>query len=148
MDAYPKGDYRIGHRASAAIDRITGATRRNALFEFEYVEDAVFKCEIRLKNFFRWHLKAVLEVFDMIDQGFVTFGGLTSKGFGHMKVRNVSLKLKYYDKNKKTPDYTEHGLFVERIVSGKENIGNLFADVSIIDNTVLQRCDLRDDKAV
>ena len=148
MDAYPVGKPRIGHRASVAIDRITGASRKGPLYEFEYVEDAVFKCEIRLKNFFRWHLKAVLEVFDMIDQGFVTFGGLTSKGFGHMKVRNVSLKLKYYDKNKKTPDYTEHGLFVERIVSGKENIGNLFADVSIIDNTVLQRCDLRDDKAV
>jgi len=148
MDAYPKGDYRIGHRASAAIDRITGATRRNALFEFEYVEDALFKCEIRFRNFFRWHIKAVLEVFNRINQGFVTFGGLTSKGFGQMKIQNVSLKVKYYDRNKKTQDYTDQSLFIEREIDGLENILSLFEDVVITDNAVLQGCDLENDKAV
>jgi len=148
MDAYPEGDYRIGHRASAAIDRITGATRRNALFEFEYVEDALFKCEIRFRNFFRWHIKAVLEVFNRINQGFVTFGGLTSKGFGQKKIQNVSLKVKYYDRNKKTQDYTDQSLFIEREIDGLENILSLFEDVVITDNAVLQGCDLENDKAV
>ena len=102
----------------------------------------------KVQKLFRWHIKAVLEVFNRINQGFVTFGGLTSKGFGQMKIQNVSLKVKYYDRNKKTQDYTDQSLFIEREIDGLENILSLFEDVVITDNAVLQGCDLENDKAV
>ncbi|SFP76974.1 type III CRISPR-associated RAMP protein Csx7 [Caldicoprobacter faecalis] len=147
-DAYPVGAFRVGHRTSVAIDRITGAAKTNALYEFEYVEDASFKCEIRLKNFFRWHLKLLFEVFDRIDQGFVTFGGFTSKGFGQMKIQNVALKVKYYDKKKQAEGYIDKGFYIEKQLTGRETILALLIDVSINDNAVLQGCELEDDKAL
>ena len=70
------------------------------------------------------------------------------KGFGQMKIQNVSLKVKYYDRNKKTQDYTDQSLFIEREIDGLENILSLFEDVVITDNAVLQGCDLENDKAV
>lgn len=145
-DAYPVGDYRIGSRASVAIDRITGAARGGALYEFEYVEDAVFKCSISLKNFFRWHIKLLFEIFDRIDQGLMCFGGLTSKGFGQMKIQNVNTVVRYYGKRQDVSGYTDKGFYKEKEIKGREAVLALLEDVSINDNNVLQGCDLEYDK--
>ncbi|MCM8901252.1 CRISPR-associated RAMP protein [Caldicoprobacter algeriensis] len=145
-DAYPVGDYRIGSRASVAIDRITGAARGGALYEFEYVEDAVFKCSISLKNFFRWHIKLLFEIFDRIDQGLVVFGGLTSKGFGRMKVQNLDMMVRYYGKAIEAKDYLDKGFYKEKRIEGRETVLALLKDVSINDHNVLQGCDLEYDK--
>jgi len=147
-DAYPVGDYKTGSRASVAIDRITGAARPSALYEFEYVEDATFRCQISLKNFFRWHIRLLLEIFDRIDQGLVVFGGLTSKGFGQMKVQNVELNVRYYDKGKRSEGYTDKGFYVERQLKDRAAILASVSDISIKDHDILQGCDLEYDKAL
>jgi len=103
-DAYPVGEVRTGKRTAVAIDRITGASRKSALFDFEYIEDATFRCKIYLKNFFRWHVKLIYQIFERIDEGFTTFGGFSSKGFGRMKVENESITVRYYDKGRKRKD--------------------------------------------
>jgi CRISPR-associated RAMP protein (TIGR02581 family) len=145
-DAYPVGDYRIGSRASAAIDRITGATREGALYEFEYIEDAVFKCSISLKNFFKWHIKLIFEIFDRIEQGLLFFGGLTSKGFGQMKVQNVNIAVRYYGKKQDVPGYADNGFYKEKRIEGFKTALALLEDVSINDNNTLQGCDLEYDE--
>jgi CRISPR-associated protein Csm3 len=147
-DAYPIGDFRIGQRTSAAIDRITGAAKGGSLYEFEYVEDATFKCEIKLKNFFRWQIKLILEIFERIDAGYVTFGGFSSKGFGQMGIGNVVTKVRYYDKEKETEGYRDKGFYIEKEIKGREQILELLRSVSIKDKNAIERSELRDDEAI
>jgi len=147
-DAYPIGKYKIGSRVSVAIDRITGAAMKGPVYEFEYIENALFKCNIYLKNFFRWHIKLLFEIFDRIDQGFVVFGGLTSKGFGQMRVQNVNMMVRYFGKHEEMEGYIDKGFFKEKSISGRETISALLKDVSINDQNLLQGCDLEYDKAL
>lgn len=146
-DSYPKGDVKTGRRASVAIDRISGASKGGALFDFEYIEDAVFRCRIYLRNFFRWHIKLLFAIFDRIDEGYVTFGGFTSKGFGKMKIDNVNITVRYYDKKSKIEGYTDTGFYMEKKIEGRDNISELLKNVEINERTI-EGCDLRDDKAL
>lgn len=128
-DAYPISNFKIGKRTSVAIDRITGASKGGALFDFEYVEYCNFKANIKFKNFYKWHIKLIIDIFKDINDGFVTFGGLTSKGFGRMKVKNVNLLVRYYNKSKKNENYQEDGLYIYRKINGLENIMELLSSV-------------------
>ncbi|WP_427338316.1 type III CRISPR-associated RAMP protein Csx7 [Caloranaerobacter sp. DY30410] len=128
-DAYPISSFRIGKRSAVAIDRITGASKRGALFDFEYVEYCKFKANIKFKNFYKWHIKLIIDIFEDINDGLVTFGGLTSKGFGVMKADNVNLLVRYYDKSKKNEDYQEDGLYIYKKIEGLERIADLFKNV-------------------
>lgn len=128
-DAYPISGFKIGKRSAVAIDRITGASKGGALFDFEYVEYCNFKANIKFKNFYKWHIKLITDIFKDINDGFVTFGGLTSKGFGRMKVNNVNLLVRYYDKSKKNESYKEDGLYIYKKIDGLEHILKLLSNV-------------------
>lgn len=98
-DAYPKEGYEpiMNIRNSVAIDRFTGAAKEGALFDIEVVEDGVFACEIKLENAAKWHVKLILKIIEDINNGFVTFGGGATKGFGKMKVENFTYIIRKYE---------------------------------------------------
>ncbi|HHW68113.1 CRISPR-associated RAMP protein Csx7 [Defluviitalea raffinosedens] len=130
-DAYPEGEYKVGSRQTVAIDRITGASKKSALFDLEYVEDALFKGEIEIQNFFRWHIKVLTQLFEEVNDGFVVFGGLTSKGFGRMKLDDFQIKLKYYDKSKCGKDYVDKGFYMEKTINSFEELQNTIKNISL-----------------
>lgn len=146
-DAFPEGEYRIGKRTSVAIDRITGASKGGALFDFEYVEYARFKSEIKLKNFFAWQLKLIYKLFERINNGLITFGGLTSKGFGKIKIDNIDLELRYYNKSELPQGYVEKDYYISRKINGIENVKRALKGICINENTV-KRCDLENEQAI
>ncbi|AGC67344.1 CRISPR-associated RAMP protein, SSO1426 family [Thermoclostridium stercorarium subsp. stercorarium DSM 8532] len=146
-DACPVGEYKTGKRAAVAIDRITGASRSGALYDFEYIENAVFKCRIQLRNFFRWQVKLIFEIFNRIDDGYTTFGGFSSKGFGRMRIENVSMTVRYYDKGKKAEGYSDKELYIEKNITGREAISELLKDIKF-DEAAFKGCDLKHDKAL
>ncbi|MDO6354866.1 CRISPR-associated RAMP protein Csx7 [Caloramator sp. CAR-1] len=142
-DAYPVGKYFIGSRTSVAIERISGAAKQGALFNMEYVEDAEFKGEIRLQNFFKWHIKTLVEVFKDINNGFVTFGGLTSKGFGRMEVKEFNIKLRYYNKGLSNNNYADKGFYIEREINSLDELDGLLRNIQLNDNE-LRKGDLNE----
>lgn len=147
QDAFPIGEYKIGKRRSTAIDRVTGASKRNALFDFEYIEYGKFRGKIRLKNFFGWQLKLIFSVLEDINEGFVTIGGQTSKGFGRMKSSLQRVQVRYYDKSKLNDGYKDKGFYVQRVVEGEENIKTVM-DSLVLNKDMIQRCELENDKAI
>ncbi len=128
-DAIARDNFVISQRSSTPIDRITGAAKQRGLNSFEYVEYAEFDCKIVFVNFFNWHVKTILEIIEDINEGLVTFGGYTSKGFGRMVVNDVKLTVRYYGKN--PPGYQFNGIYGEKTISGLENIRTLFKNVNI-----------------
>lgn len=146
-DAFPDGEYKIAKRSSVAIDRITGASKRGALFDFEYVEYCNFKSQIKLKNFFPWQLKLIFELFRRINEGSITFGGLTSKGFGKIKIDNVNLELRYYNKSKIPEEYAEKDYYIYRNIDEIKNIEQVLKNIKIDKNSV-RRCDLENEQII
>mgnify|MGYP000091069730 CR=1 FL=1 len=146
-DAFPEGQYKIGKRSSVAIDRITGASKKSALFDFEYVEYCNFKTQIKLKNFFPWQLKLIFILFERVDDGSITFGGLTSKGFGRIKINNVHLQLRYYNKAEIPQGYIQKDYYIYKNIEGLEVIKKLLEGIHIDNNTV-KRCDIENEQAI
>lgn len=146
-DAFPEGECRIGKRKSVAIDRITGASRPGALFDFEYVEYGKFKSEIKLKNFFGWQLKLLFNLFERVNDGLITFGALTSKGFGRIKIDDINLELRYYNKSEIPQGYVEKDYYISKKINGIENINEALEGISIDENTV-KRCDLENEQII
>jgi len=64
----------------------------------------------------------IYQIFERIDEGFTTFGGFSSKGFGRMKVENESITVRYYDKGRKTEGYAEKEFFIEKKITGRDNV--------------------------
>lgn len=145
-DAFPEGEYKIGKRASVGIDRITGASRNSALFDFEYVEYCKFRTQIKLKNFFPWQLKLIFMLFDRINDGLITFGGLTSKGFGSIKIDNMNIHLRYYNRSEVPQGYVKGDYYISKNMEGLE-IENALKNISIDDNTI-KRCDLENEQII
>ncbi|WP_058485139.1 type III CRISPR-associated RAMP protein Csx7 [Defluviitalea phaphyphila] len=139
-DAYPEGEYKIGARKSVAIDRITGAAKGSALFDFEYVEDALFKGNIQIQNFFKWHIKLLIDLFERINEGYIVFGGFTSKGFGRMKLEEFNIVLRYYDKSKCSNEYIDKGFYMEKKIETFEDIKNLLQNILLTKNET-DRCE-------
>jgi len=146
-DAFPVGEYRIGKRKSVAIDRITGSSKSGALFDFEYVEYGKFKTEIKLKNFFVWQLKLLFNLIERVNDGLITFGGLTSKGFGKIKIDDINLELRYYNKHEVSQGYIEKDYYILKRLDGIENIDKALSDINIDKNTV-KRCDLENEQII
>lgn len=108
-DAFPiKDTVKLTTRHNVGIDRVTGAAKHGALFEPEALEQGVFEVAIVIKNYFRWQLKAILQVFEDINEGYVTFGGVTSRGFGKMSVGEVRIKIREYGKGEPGEFYGQH----------------------------------------
>ncbi|SDL41916.1 CRISPR-associated protein, Csx7 family [Clostridium cochlearium] len=141
-DAYSEDDWIIGKRKSVAIDRISGAAIGGAFYDFEYVEYGNFKCRIKLKNFFNWHIKLIIMVLQDINEGFVTFGGCTSKGFGRMKVSNLKAKVRYYNKKSKG-EYEDKGFYIQRIFE-EDEIGKVIKNIKINEN-IIKGCDIENE---
>lgn len=95
-DSFVKTGYKLGKRTNIGIDRITGASIKGALFEPEVLEEGCFPCEIKLENYFRWQLKLLLYVMREINEGYVTFGSSTSRGYGNMKCENFKIISKQF----------------------------------------------------
>lgn len=146
-DAYVEGDYKIGKRTSVGIDRITGASKRGALFDFEYVEYGKFKSQIKLKNFFEWQLKLLFDLFDRVNDGLITFGGLTSKGFGKIKIDDVNLEIRYYNESAKSHGYIEKDYYWIKEIKGLEKIKEALKTIRIDVNTS-KRCELENEQAL
>ncbi|NLL06130.1 MAG: CRISPR-associated RAMP protein [Clostridiaceae bacterium] len=123
-DAYPKEGHEpiMNIRNNVAIDRFTGAAKDAALFDSEVVEDGVFTCEIKLENAAKWHVKLILGIIENINNGFITFGGGSTKGFGKMKVEKFSFLLRRY-KN----------LEREESKFDLDNLKNVLEDINIQD---------------
>lgn len=138
-DAYPEGEYKIGTRTSVGIDRLTGAAKKGALFEMEYVEWSQFKGSLKITNFFNWQVKTIMQIFKDIDEGFVLFGGLTSRGFGRMKVNEFKVKIRYYDKSKKKNGYNDKDFYIERQINSLSELETLLANVKIDSDNELKR---------
>ncbi|OFI07063.1 RAMP superfamily protein [Clostridium acetireducens DSM 10703] len=147
-DFYPIENPVIGKRKGVAIDRISGAARKGAFYDFEYVEYGKFKGKIKIKNFFPWNLKLILLILEDINEGFVTLGGVTSKGFGQMEVKDINMKIRYYDKSKNNGKYEDKGFYIERKIDEKE-VKNIFSKIKIDETEVkTQGSDLKNGKVL
>ncbi len=136
-DAHVVGDYKVGQRTCVAIDRITGASKNKALYSFEYLENAIFKEKISLQNFEPYQIKLLLELIKVMNEGFLTLGGLTSKGFGCVKAENLQLKIKQYCKEDlSSKNYGFKDYYNIKTIKGFDEILKL---VSYVDLTKLKR---------
>ncbi|MBZ4663742.1 MAG: CRISPR-associated protein family [Caloramator sp.] len=142
-DAYPE-NYKIGTRKCVAINRVTGAAKDKALFDMEYVEWGQFTGKIKLTNFFKWQIKTIALLFKEIDEGYITFGGLTTKGFGMMKVKDFKLKLRYYNNPQNANGYNKVGIYLEKEINGYENILNLLSRIDLFSSNELNRSDFNE----
>lgn len=136
-DAHVSGDYKVGQRTCVAIDRITGASKNNALYSFEYIENATFKEKISLQNFEPYQIRLLLLLIEEMNEGFLTLGGLTSKGFGCVKAENLELKIKQYCKEDlSAKNYEFKGYYNIKTITGFDDISKL---VSCVDFENLKR---------
>lgn len=136
-DALAKGHYSKGKRTCVGIDRITGAPKKGLLYDMEYITDAAFFERINIVNFYKWHIKLILNILEDVDEGFVTFGAMTSKGFGRMNIEDVALKLRYYYKNNninkyyKGKGYRDKGFYYEKDIIGMGSIKEALKNIEL-----------------
>ncbi|HHW00805.1 MAG TPA: CRISPR-associated RAMP protein [Clostridiaceae bacterium] len=115
-DAYPlKDTVVLARRHNVGINRVTGSAMTGALYQPEVLEQGTFEVNIYMKNFFLWQLKTILQVIDDINEGFVTFGGLTSRGFGRMSADQVQLFVREYGREVAGEFFMEKELSLEEI---------------------------------
>ena len=100
-DAYPVGEYVVSERTGVAINRITGAAQKNALYDFEVVEEATFQVEITLKNYELYQIALLMYVLKDLDEGYVRLGSATTRGTGRMEVTRLDIALREYRKDVK-----------------------------------------------
>lgn len=100
-DAYPVGEYVLGERVGVGINRITGAAQKNALYDFEVVEEATFKVEITLKNYELYQMLLLMYVLKDLDEGYIALGSATTRGNGRMEVTQMDIAFREYRKNVK-----------------------------------------------
>ena len=112
------------------IDRISGAAKGGTLYNMEYVEQGVFKEKVQVQNFEGWQIKLIIELLEQMNEGFLTLGGLSSKGFGRVKSENVILKLKYYGSKEIGNGYEFMGYYNTKTISGIENIHGALKDIT------------------
>lgn len=102
-DAYPIDedghltDAPIGIKMGIAIDRSTGAVASGALYKIEYVEPGVlFGFSLNAANLPNYALGLLAEVLMLLDEGIIRVGGFKSRGFGKMKIEEMSMSIKHY----------------------------------------------------
>jgi len=98
-DAYPEGECILGERTGVGINRITGAAQTHAFYDFEVVEDGVFRVEITLKNYELYQMALLFYVLKDLDEGYVSLGAATTRGNGRMEIQKLSISLREYRKD-------------------------------------------------
>lgn len=92
-EAYPQKDtVRTSIKSGIAINRRSGAVKRGALFQVEYVEPgAIFNTSIVMTNLPNYVVGLLLVALDMVNEGLFKLGGFKSKGFGKVSVIYLGL---------------------------------------------------------
>lgn len=98
-DAYPVGDFVLGERTGVGINRITGAAQNSVRYDFEIVEEGSFQAEITLKNYELYQMALLMYVLKDLDEGYVSLGSASTRGYGRMEVQNLEVCLREYRKN-------------------------------------------------
>lgn len=80
------GTVRTSQRNHVAINRITGGAQGSALFSPEVVEDGTFRCQFTLTNYALWQASILLQALQDLDDGYLTIGGGSAKGYGRLKI--------------------------------------------------------------
>ena len=100
-DAYPISEegeilgVPVHIKTGIARDRRTGAVYRGALYQVEFVEPgARFRFFIRATNLPNYSIGLLAKILRMINEGWVRLGGFKTRGFGKVKVENLSLKVR------------------------------------------------------
>ena len=94
-DAYPSEDPTPESRNGVGIDRFTGGTVQNVLFDLQVLVGGKFEAELRLTNFELWQLAALnLLLVDMKD-AIITIGSGRSRGLGRVRITVHSYVLTY-----------------------------------------------------
>lgn len=120
-DAFPENpeEVKTGIRNGVGIDRVTGGSKKGALFDLEVVESGTFVTTISLENYELWQLSLILWLLKDLDEGHIRLGSATSRGFGKVKVDVANVKLHYYKNvNGEQPI---HGYFDKDVTSKKVN---------------------------
>lgn len=144
-DCFVKGKYTTGERTCVGINRVTGAAKKGALYNMQYIENAVFEGKITIQNFEPYQLNLILYLFNEMSEGFITLGSMTSKGFGNLKGQNFILKVRYYGNNNHLEGYEDKGYYKEKVIEGYSNILELVKD---IDFTKISRGGEVDEQAI
>lgn len=95
-DTYPEGECVMGGRKGVAINRITGASHKSALYDFEVVEEGKFRAIIRLKNYELYQMALVLFVLKDLDEGYVSLGASSTRGNGRMEIQEMDICFREY----------------------------------------------------
>ncbi|MEM1520650.1 MAG: CRISPR-associated RAMP protein Csx7 [Thermoproteota archaeon] len=102
-DAYPVNangrltDVPTGIKMGIAIDRSTGAVAAGALYRIEYIEPgALFSFSLNATNLPNYAVGLLAEVFTLLDEGMIRVGGFKSRGFGRMKIEDLSMSIKHH----------------------------------------------------
>jgi CRISPR-associated protein Csm3 len=95
-DAHPVAGHplTLATRANVAIDRASGAALGRAPFAPEVVEQGRFACVLTVSNYAQWQLRLLAWVLLDVDDGFVPFGGGSSRGLGRMRIAASNLRLR------------------------------------------------------
>lgn len=100
-DAYPVGECILGERTGVGINRITGATQKKALYDFEIVEEGIFQVEITLRNYELYQMALLTYVLKDLDEGYVSLGSASTRGNGRMEVQDLEICFREYRKSVK-----------------------------------------------
>lgn len=105
VDAFaPAGqEPRTAERHNVAIDRRSGGQSPGALFSPEVVEQGRFEAEVRLTNFALWQVLALIDTLRDLDEGYVTLGGGSSRGFGRVRVSLPEVQFDWRDLRREPP---------------------------------------------
>jgi len=130
-DLYVIGDYKVGERTCVGIDRITGSAKKGALYNMQYIEKAEFQGKMTLQNFEPYQIKLLLNLFIDMNEGFITLGGQTSKGFGQVEAYDFSLQVRYYRLKENITGYTKKEYYQSKTTDGFDKIYELVKDINI-----------------
>ncbi|MEM1966176.1 MAG: RAMP superfamily CRISPR-associated protein [Candidatus Caldarchaeum sp.] len=85
QDAYSSGSVVVGVKSGIAINRRSGAVRRGALYEVEYVKSGhEFSGLITVRNLPNYLMGLISSALDYLNAGIVKLGGFKSRGRKHM----------------------------------------------------------------
>lgn len=127
-DSFPEKDtVKLGIRYNVGIDRVKGAAIKGALFDPEILEDGIFPVDIYMKNIFKWQLKLIISIINDMNEGYVTIGGVTTRGFGKVVISDITAKFR---------DYRNYGKDNFERIYAYEEINELLKNIAFIDNEI------------
>lgn len=78
-------------RYNTAINKISQSAQNSSLNSIETVIQGDFKSGFKITNFTNYELETILKAMLSINDGELSFGGRTSRGFGRMLIKNFRL---------------------------------------------------------